>query len=78
MYRNGEGVKHDYKKAVEWYEKAANQGFIDAQFNLGSMYFNGQGVRQDKKVAKEWFGKVCDSGDQEGCHNYKILNQQGF
>jgi len=26
MYYYGEGVEHNYKKAIEWFEKAANQG----------------------------------------------------
>ena len=68
----------DYKKAIEWYEKSANQGNTKAQFNLGIMYANGQGVIQDKKRAKEYFRKACDGGDQKGCDNYKILNQQGY
>ena len=28
----------NYKKAIEWYEKAAEQGHAEAQFNLGLMY----------------------------------------
>ena len=42
------------------------------------MYDNGYGPKQDKRVAKQWFGKACDGGDQMGCENYKILNQQGY
>ena len=68
----------DYKKAIEWWEKAATQGDAMVQNNLGLMYYKGEGVRQDKKIAKEWFGKACDGGDQKGCDNYKILNQQGY
>ncbi|WP_206442816.1 tetratricopeptide repeat protein [Aliarcobacter cryaerophilus] len=78
MYDSGRGVKQDYIKAKELYEKAANQGNTKAQFNLGGMYYDGHGVRQNKKIAKEWFGKACDGGDQIGCDNYKILNQQGY
>ena len=78
MYYNGQGLKQDYKKAFEWFEKAATQGVANAQYNLGIMYDNGEGVRQDKKRAKEWFGKACDGGYQKGCDKYKILNQQGY
>ena len=78
MYDNGQGVRQDYKKAIEWWEKAAKQGYANAQFNLGAVYGNGEGVRQDYKKAKEWFGKACDGGYQKGCDNYKILNQQGY
>ena len=35
MYEKGTGIKPNYQKAVEWYTKAAEQGEIEAQFNLG-------------------------------------------
>ena len=78
MYENGYGVKQDYLKAKEWYEKAAAQGLADAQNNIGFLYHNGKGVKQDKKVAKKWYGESCDGGDQVGCDNYKLLNEQGY
>jgi len=46
--------------------------------NLGVLYYNGQGIRQNKSKAKELFGKACDGGHQNGCKNYKILNEQGI
>ena len=39
----------DEKKAVEWYEKAAAQGYASAQYNLGVCYEDGQGVAKDEK-----------------------------
>ena len=78
LYENGYGVKQDYLKAKEWYEKAAAQGLALAQNNIGFLYGNGQGVKQDYKKAKEWYGKACDGGEQQGCDNYKKLNQQGY
>ena len=30
--------------AVEWYEKAAKQGYANAQYPLGAMYHLGHGV----------------------------------
>ena len=78
MYENGYGVKQDYLKAKEWWEKAAAKGHADAQNNIGFLYHNGKGVKQDKKVAKKWYGESCDGGDQVGCDNYKLLNEQGY
>ncbi|MDG1499144.1 MAG: tetratricopeptide repeat protein, partial [Planctomycetota bacterium] len=46
-YFQGQGVLQDYKEAVKWYRKAADQGVADAQFSLGVAYENGQGVLQD-------------------------------
>jgi TPR repeat protein len=35
MYAFGKGVLKDYKQAVYWYQKAADQGYAKAQSNLG-------------------------------------------
>tara|TARA_B100001971_G_C17841515_1_gene358830 strand:- start:16 stop:264 length:249 start_codon:yes stop_codon:yes gene_type:complete len=48
LYANGQGVPQDYKAAVRWYTKAAEQGDENAQVNLGLMYDDGTGVPQDK------------------------------
>ena len=34
MYNNGYGIEQDKTKAVEWYRKAAEQGYARAQNNL--------------------------------------------
>jgi len=43
MYDNGQGVKQDYAKAIEYYQKAADQGYAAAQYNLGVMYDDTKG-----------------------------------
>ena len=48
-----------------WYRKAADQGYADAQFNLGKMYEHGQGVPQSAKAAAVWYRKAADQGDAE-------------
>ncbi len=63
MYREGEGVKQDYAKAVRWYTKAAEQGYALAQCNLGVMYANGTGVSPDYKLAYGWFSLSAAQGD---------------
>ena len=61
-YYNGQGVAQDYKKAVEWFSKAAEQGYASAQFNLGVCYEFGKGVPKDDKKAVEWFSKAAEQG----------------
>ena len=78
MYHIGQGVRQDYAEAFRWYRKAAEQGNIKAQFNLGAMYANGHGVRRNFHLSKEWFSKACDGGVQEGCNQYRYLNQKGY
>ena len=76
MYSTGEGVRQDSTKAFEWYQKSANQGDAIAQHYLGLMYKYGTGVEQNIITAKEWFGKSCDNGDQDGCDEYREVNQR--
>ena len=77
IYYAGRGVKQDYAKARELWEKVAEQGYATAQYNLGTLYYNGRGVEQNTAMAKEWFGKACDNGYKKGCDGYKDLSQQG-
>ena len=60
IYYQGKGVRQDYVKARQWYEKAANQGDAYAQGLLGFMYYGGEGVRQDYAKALEWFKKSAN------------------
>lgn len=46
----------------EWFQKAAEQGDPDAQFNLGCCYDKGHGCEQDLNKAKEWFQKAAEQG----------------
>ncbi|MDP6367170.1 MAG: SEL1-like repeat protein, partial [Nitrospinota bacterium] len=42
MYERGQGVPVDYKLAIKWYRKSAEQGFAIAQNNLGSSFWRGK------------------------------------
>jgi uncharacterized protein len=64
MYYNGEGVPQDYKAAVKWYRKAAEQGDASAQYNLGLMYYNGEGVPPNNILAYAWISLPAISGDK--------------
>ncbi|MBQ6647668.1 MAG: sel1 repeat family protein, partial [Muribaculaceae bacterium] len=45
-YYEGDGMEKDYTQAVFWYFKAAEQGNVDAAYNLGVSYSLGEGVEQ--------------------------------
>ncbi len=48
-------MPQNYAEAVKGYKKAAEQGQVDAQYNLGVMYALGMGVPQDYVQAHMWF-----------------------
>ena len=64
MYYNGEGVPQDYKKAVYWYQKSAEQGCANAQCLLGGMYGVGRGIPQDYQRAYVWYSLGSAQGEK--------------
>ncbi len=48
IYERGLGGPPNYQAAVMWYQKAADQKYSRALFNLGTLYEQGLGVEQDK------------------------------
>jgi len=46
-YQNGEGTEKNLEKAFYWYQKAAKNGFIHAQYNLGCLYKRGEGIKKN-------------------------------
>ena len=73
LYYDGDGVKQDYKKAREFYNKACEMGNALGCGALGSLYQYGLGVRQNDSKAMEFFGKACDLGEQKDCDAYKEM-----
>ncbi len=49
---------------MRWWKLAAEQGYADAQFNLGLMYGNGKGVPQDYIRAHMWWNIAASSGNK--------------
>ena len=52
-------------EAVDWYRKAAVQGYAPAQLCLGNMYHWGHGVRQDDEQAAKWYANAYENGLEE-------------
>jgi TPR repeat protein len=55
MYLEGECVDKDPAKAVEWFQKAADQGLVGSLTTLAMMYEEGKGVEQDIDKANELY-----------------------
>jgi TPR repeat protein len=78
MYRHGEGVQPDYEQALAWYRKAADQGWAQAQTELGFMYVTGLGVWQNYKEAFAWYRKAADQGVAAAQHSLGLLYEKGY
>ena len=62
MYRNGQGVPKDKKKAVNWYTLAADQEFARAKFLLKTLLFS-KGYEIGCTGASEFFKKAKKIGE---------------
>jgi TPR repeat protein len=69
----------DFTQALLWYQKAANQGDLDALYNLGHMYHEGKGVSKDYARANQLFLEVADRGrfEKDGSRSYKAMDMLG-
>ena len=74
MYLRGEGTEQDLEKAFEWTEKSAEQGFAQAQNELGRAY---EQMKQDYNKAIEWYKKAAAQGFQEAQQNLDRLYENG-
>lgn len=76
-YDSGRGIPQSYRKAREWYQKAADQGESYAEYFLGGLYENGQGVEQDARKAAELYQKSAEQNNVEGQKGLARLYQKG-
>jgi len=78
LYHNGFiGDAPDYKQAVQWWEKAAQQGDPAAQYNLGVLLFNGTGTPVDYKAAFKWFIQAAKQGRHDAANYIGLMYEGG-
>ena len=71
-------IQKDLAKTVELWRKAAEQGDIEAQYNLGVCYYNGIGVMKDLSKAVELWRKAAEQGDTEAQYNLGVCYYNGI
>ncbi len=66
----------NYREAIKWYSKAAEQGFADALYKLGRMY--GYGVSHDGTKAIDLYEKAADKGNADAQYSLGQVYEYGF
>lgn len=59
--------------AIEQRAEAADQGYANAQYNLGVMYRDGQGVSQDYSQALKYFTLAANQGNEAAKMNINLI-----
>jgi hypothetical protein len=67
----------DNVQAAKSFEFAADEGVLEAYYNLGLLYMNGQGVPQDHAKAAEYFQPVAEQGSAAAQYNLGLLYMNG-
>ena len=67
----------DYATALKEFRSLAEQGNVDAQYNLGLMYAKGKGVTQDYKEAVKWYLIAAEQGYAGAQHNLGNMYARG-
>jgi TPR repeat protein len=52
----------DYAKAQSEWQPLADQGHVEAMFNVGLLHHHGKGLAQDQVRALEWYRKSAELG----------------
>lgn len=66
MYLNGYGLAINDSLALEWWQRASNQGYTDAAFSLAMLYSMGDGqVKKDPGRALDYYLIAIDDGHED-------------
>lgn len=61
-------------KATNYYQQAAIQGHIKAQYQLAMSYRHGRGVERDKALAMNWLMRAAEQGHTESQYLLGLYN----
>ena len=59
------------------YMAKAQDGDVDAQYNLGIMYYHGEGIQKNHDEALKWFHLSAEQGDAEAQYNLGFMYGRG-
>ena len=74
-YRKGLAAaeRGDYAAALREWRPLAEQGHVNAQYDLGVMYFEGRGVPEDFEKAHMWFDIAAERGLRNAAKDRDIV-----
>ena len=64
-------------EAARWLERAANAGFVPAQFRLAGLNEKGDGVKKDPQAARRLYLSAANRGHAKAMHNLAVLYAEG-
>lgn len=78
LYNRGDGgLAKDMIEAIYWYRKAAEQGHVVAQYNMGILCATGNGLARDTRAAIDWWRMAALQGHAEAQFNLGMFYAEG-
>ncbi len=68
----------DYATALREWRPLAEEGDVDAQYNLGGLYYDGQGVPQNYGQARHWYEQAAAQGNVEAQRRLGVMYGNGY
>ena len=62
---------------IDQLRQAAEQGDVEAQFQLGGMYSRGEGVPEDDREAVKWYRKAAEQEHASAQYNMGVMYHDG-
>jgi len=78
FYGGTDGYPQDFKRALDDFLQAADEGHADSAVSAGAMYHNGVGVLKEQRKAFELYQLGGELGSKEGWINVVDCWQQGL
>jgi len=74
----GTGVTRNAILAANCFKRAAEKGFVKAEFNLANCYYMGQGIAINHKKSAEWMLKAAEQNYEPAMQNMATYYKQGI
>lgn len=75
LYRDGQGVEQDIKKAVDYYNQSIEQGGTQAMLNLADLYKQGKLIERNLNKALQLYEKAEEKGRKEAKEKIEELKK---
>lgn len=70
--------KKDFKRALSYFRKAADQGYTAAQYRLGNALFEGKGGEKKEVEARYYFEKAAKNGHESAQYFFAFMCEKGL
>lgn len=77
MLKEGQGCKPNLEQALSWYKQAATNGYLEAQFTLGSLLAE-DGPCICFEQAVYWLNKAAERGHPQAQCNLGFMFEEGL